>query len=111
MEPAAQPLTLNADLLPLAPRLSDMNTLFDAKLGGDPSFTIVTAPPAAMRDDQLQWGALTAQGAALRLNYVPLSIRHETAASSSRSSASTAAFPGPDQGRLQDSDSALVGTK
>ncbi|MBI2293501.1 MAG: cellulose biosynthesis cyclic di-GMP-binding regulatory protein BcsB [Betaproteobacteria bacterium] len=111
IDTVASTLTLNADLLPLAPRLSGMNTLFDAKLWGDPTFTIVTAPPAAMRDDQLQWGALTAQAAALRLNYVPLRIRHETAASSSRYAASTAAFPGLDQERLQYSDSALVGTK
>src|SRR3990172_12443437 len=43
IDTVASTLTLNADLLPLAPRLSDMNTLFDAKLWGDPSFTIVTA--------------------------------------------------------------------
>ena len=111
IDTVASTLTLDATLLPLAPRLSDMATLFDAKLWGDPTFTIVTAPPASMRDDQLQWGALTAQGAALRLNYVPLRIRHETAASSSRSAASVSNFPGLDQERLQFSDSALIGTK
>ncbi len=112
IDTVASTLTLDAVLLPLTPRLSDMAVLFDEKLWGDPTFTIVTAPPAAMRDDQLQWGALTAQGAALRLNYVPLRIRHETAASGgARAMGPTANFPGLDQERLQFSDSALVGTK
>lgn len=111
IDTVASTLTLDATLLPLAPRLSDMATLFDAKLWGDPTFTIVTAPPASLRDDQLQWGALTAQGAALRLNYVPLRIRHEMAGSSAASRTSSANFPGLDQERLQFSDSALIGAK
>ena len=112
IDTVASTLTLEADLRPLAaPRLSDLAKLIDPKLWGDQTFTVVTTPPASMRDDQLQWGALTAQAAALRMNYVPLRIRHETAASAASAIAATANFPGLNQERLQFSDSALIGTR
>src|SRR5687767_12996541 len=76
-------LTLDSDLVPLQPRLSDMNQLFDPKLGGEQGITIITAAPAPLREDQLQWGMLVAQGAALRLKYAPLPVRHEIAAAGS----------------------------
>lgn len=114
IDPVASTLTFDSDLAPLQPRLSDMAQLFDPKLGGEQGLTIVTAAPAPMRDDQLQWGMLVAQGAALRLQYAPLRVRHEIAARSSaeaRPRASTANFPGLKQDALQSSDSALIGTK
>ena len=110
----ASTLTFDSDLVPLQPRLSDMAQLFDPKLGGEQGLTIVTASPLPMRDDQLQWGMLVAQGAALRLQYAPLRVRHETAARSgaeARPGASTANFPGLKQDALQSSDSAVIGTK
>lgn len=114
IDPVASTLTFDSDLMPLQPRLSDMARLFDPKLGGEQSLTIITASPAPMRDDQLEWGMLVAQGAALRLQYAPLRVRHEIAARSSaevRPGASTANFPGLKQDALQSSDSALIGTK
>ena len=110
----ASTLTFDSDLVALQPRLSDMARLFDPKLAGEQGLTIVTASPAPMRDDQLQWGMLVAQGAALRLQYVPLRVRHEIAARSAaeaRPGASTANFPGLKQDTLQSSDSAVIGTK
>ena len=110
----ASTLTIDSDLAPLQPRLSDMAQLFDPKLGGEQGITIVTAAPAPMRDDQLQWGMLVAQGAALRLQYAPLNVRHEIAARSgahARSGAASANFPGLKQDGMQSSDSALIGTK
>ena len=104
----ASTVTFDGDLVPLQPSLSDMAQLFDPKLGGDQGLTILTASPLPMRDDQLQWGMLVAQGAALRLQYAPLRVRHETAA---RSGAASANFPGLKQDTLQFSDSAMIGTK
>ena len=108
----ASTLTFDSELAPLRPRLSDLVQLFDPKLGIEQGLTIVTAAPAPMRDDQLQWGMLIAQGAALRLQYAPLRVRHEIAApAEGRSGAATANFPGLKQDVLQSSDSALIGTK
>ena len=110
----ASTLTFDSDLVPLQPRLSDLAKLFDRKLGGEQVLSIVTASPAPMRDDQLQWGMLVAQGAALRLQFVPLSIRHEIAAPSggeARPAASAANFPGLKQDALLSSDSVMIGTK
>jgi hypothetical protein len=114
IDTVASTLTIDSELAPLQPRLSDLAKLFDPKLGGDQGITILTATPAPMRDDQLQWGMLVAQGAALRLQYAPLSVRHEIAAhpaTETRPGAASANFPGLKQDVLQTSDSALIGTK
>lgn len=105
-------LTLGTDLLPLTPRLSDLAQLFDPKLWGDKNLMIVTASSGALRDDQLQWGALVGQGAALRFKYAPLNVEHLVASRvSSPATSSDAIFPNLDQERLKLADSALVGTK
>jgi cellulose synthase operon protein B len=106
----ASTLTFDSELTPLQPRLSDLAQLFDPKLAGDQGITIVTASPLPMRDDQLQWGMLVAQGAALRLQYAPLRVRQETAERAGAEGRS-ANFPGLKQDGLKDTDSALIGTK
>jgi cellulose synthase operon protein B len=104
-------IAFDSALPALQPRLSDMTQLFDPKTPGDRSLTIIIAGAAPVRDDQLQWGMLVAQGAALRLQYVPLQISHATAVPAGARLGANASFPGLKQDGFIDTDSALIGTK
>ena len=106
IDPIASTLSFDSDWQPVTARLSEMANLFDPKLWGSQTFTIVT-PGATLRDEQLKWGALVAQGATLHLRYAPLRVFNETAARG----AGGANFPGLKQDSLRGTDSALVGTK
>ena len=110
IDTVASTLAVEGERLPLTPRLSDMATLFDPKAWGEQALNIITAPAAPVRDDQLQWGALVAQGVALHLRYIPLRVNHTPAVPGARLS-SGANFPGLQQDALRRSDSILIGTK
>jgi hypothetical protein len=67
-------LSLSTSLLPLEPKLADLPDLFDPKLGGVPRLHVVIPSLARATDAHLRWGALAAQGAALRLQFLPLEV-------------------------------------
>ena len=103
-------LALETELLPLSPRLSELADLFDPKMQTGQGLQILT-PAATVTPDELRWGALVAQGAALRMQYAPLPVRHIRAAVSSKDAAAGRLFPGLDQAQLASGDSALIGVK
>ena len=112
IDTVASTLTIDGEAQAVTPRLSDMSLLFDPKVWGDQTFTIVTASPPPVKDDQLQWGALVARGAALHLRYAPLRVVHEPAGRTGAAAGAPAAnFPGLQQDSLRRTDSALIGTR
>lgn len=65
-------IELDGDLARWQPRLSEAGDIFDPKLWGRHRVTVLyggTPTPMTLR-----WGALAAQGAALRLQYAPLAV-------------------------------------
>ena len=101
-------LSLEAPLRSWQPRLSELNDVFDPKLPGKTSINIITAGSDKLSDAQLTWGALAAQGAALRFEYVPTTIHHQFAVAQPMVSG---IFGGLNQHNLMQSDSILVGTR
>ncbi|MBV1775581.1 cellulose biosynthesis cyclic di-GMP-binding regulatory protein BcsB [Burkholderiaceae bacterium DAT-1] len=79
INPTASTLTVDTELKPTSPRLSDLNDLFDAKQWTPRHYTVVTGRQPG--ENEVSWGALVTQGAALRLSYQGASIRHVAAAS------------------------------
>ena len=113
IDTVASTLTIDGEAQAFTPRLSDMSLLFDPKVWGDQTLTILTAAPPPVSEDQLQWGALVARGAALHLRYAPLRVVHESAARAGASAATPpgANFPLLQQESLRRTDSALIGTR
>ena len=101
-------LSLDAPLRQWKPRLSELADVFDAKLAGKKRINILTVGRAKLSDNELNWGALAAQGAALRLEYSPLGVRHLRAL---QSRGTHGYFPGLDQRSLVGSDNILIGTR
>lgn len=65
-------LTLNYQNLPIAEKLSKLNSLINDRLEHY-SLTIIRGDKA-VSDDYLYWGSIIAQGVKLRLKYVPLKL-------------------------------------
>jgi len=59
----------------ISPQLSDLSDLIDRRLWREYEFNVVTATNE-LEDYHLNWGALTSQGVALRLDYLPLQAHH-----------------------------------
>ncbi len=59
----------------ISPKLSDLSDLIDRRLWKKYAFNVVTAANE-LDDYHLNWGALTSQGVALRLDYLPLQVHH-----------------------------------
>ena len=112
IDPVASTLSLEATFLPLVPTLSELGDFFDRKWWETPQLHIMTGT-AAPRDVHLQWGSLVAQGAALRLEYVPLHVTHGVASPKVPDTTphGPQTFPQLDQESLKGKDIALVGTK
>jgi cellulose synthase (UDP-forming) len=105
-------LAVRAVLRAFAPKLSELDQIFDRKLWGPYSLTIVT--PATEPDyTHLHWGSLAAQGVALRLDYKPLELRHRAAQLRQRDEPAnpTERFPTLEQETLSGRDAILIGTK
>jgi hypothetical protein len=102
-------LSVDAPLRVWQPHLSDLADIFDPKLPGHKQINIVTAGIDKLNDAQLTWGALAAQGAALRFEYEPMQVTHQFA--NTQPVVSKGMFPELDQGSLGKSDSILIGTR
>lgn len=100
-------LSMNAPLLSWQPRLSELSDVFDPKLSGKKQINILTAGKNLLKDTDLVWGGLVAQGVALRLEYVPLQVHHLFATPASNT---TGLFTHLDQRTLVGSDNILIGT-
>lgn len=92
-------------------RLSELQELFDPKLWEAPLVRVLT--PGMLDEQGLQWGALVAQGVALRYRYVPVEFRRVAVGApltpiEEESVGRT--FPGLSQAGLSDGDSVLIGT-
>jgi hypothetical protein len=68
--------SLQGRLMPMGGKLSQLGLLFDRKSWGRQKINIVTADDEI--DSGLKWGALAAEGAALRLQYTPLQVSRST---------------------------------
>jgi len=95
------------------PTLADVYALFDRKAWQSPELLVLT--PQAPGTSELKAGYLVAAGAALRLDYVPLQVRHQIAQRRTQSLhpdlADSYRFPGLDQGPLAGRDAVLIGTR
>ena len=111
IDSVASTVSVEVELRALTPRLSDIDELFDRKWWGQHGLHILTGS-TPIRDAHLRWGALIAQGAALRLEYVPLQVTHGVATRQERSITDTPAptFPFLDQRTLAGTDTVLIGT-
>jgi hypothetical protein len=101
---------LRLDAKPRAPsmHLSTLDEIFDRRAWEEPSLTILTADET-LDDDELTWGALVAQGAALRYAYVPLEVVARPART--RAGAATSELGGAlDPSQLAGRDAVIVGT-
>lgn len=103
-------LMIDSTSQPVPERLSELPTLIDRKLWGDYELNIITATKQP-RDPQLKWGGLIAQAAALRLDYVPLRVRHAVAGYRENTPARQSRLPHLEQSSLTGRDNVLVGTK
>ncbi len=101
-------LSMDAPLRQWQPRLSELTEVFDPKLPGKRHINIITAGGGKLTDNELGWGALAVQGAALRQEYVPLGVHYLPAL---RSNGTRGFFPGLDQHLLAGSDNILIGTR
>jgi cellulose synthase operon protein B len=109
-------LLLKADLRPLAPTLAQLPELLAAGLEQEASVTI--AIPEQAREAHWAWGALAAQGVALRARERPLLVQAVVARRSGERLESRgpdggapwpSRFPGLDQAPLRGGDTILVG--
>ncbi|HSI83197.1 MAG: cellulose biosynthesis cyclic di-GMP-binding regulatory protein BcsB [Candidatus Methylacidiphilales bacterium] len=76
VDPLTSTVTLQYELKPLKPRLSELSDLIDDKLWLPFKLHIVTTSSNSMQDHHLQWGALVTQRASLLLKYRPLELTH-----------------------------------
>ncbi len=74
INPVASKLIIQSTPLPLTPKLSELDDLFDPKQWQALPLHIALPAVGALSPAQLQWGALIAEGAALRLKYLPLHV-------------------------------------
>jgi cellulose synthase operon protein B len=74
INPSTSHLALSTSLLPQEPQLADLPDLFDPKLSGPQRVHVVLPALAKATDAHLRWGALAAQGAALRYQFAPLEV-------------------------------------
>lgn len=105
-------LTFQAAPRALDPTLAEFEELVDRRLWTPYGLRILT-PAEHVDREHLPWGSLVAQAAALRLDYVPLLVRHAVARPTSTPAAARAGrrFPRLNQGELAGMDNALVGTR
>ncbi|WP_051228816.1 cellulose biosynthesis cyclic di-GMP-binding regulatory protein BcsB [Paludibacterium yongneupense] len=101
-------LRMDTVLKPLTPTLADLDTLIDPTLWGGRRLDIVTPGKARIDADALQLGGLLAQGAALRMAYVPLPLRQVFARPAHNGRGVT---PGLDLAPLAGADFILAGTR
>ena len=112
IDPTASTISLETELTPLTPRLSELEDLFDRKQWETPQLSILTGA-ADLRDIHLHWGSLVAQGVALRQEYVPLHLTHATAQRQEQDAEARQAYSFPllAQASLAGNDAVLIGTK
>lgn len=104
-------LKLEYERLPIAARLSKIDEIFD-RHAWEGATVRVSMPQAQLGESQLRWGALVAQAAALRLEYVPLQIDFRPLSpAKDDKGAKTGRFPLLDHAGLGGDDLALIGTR
>jgi cellulose synthase operon protein B len=107
-------LSFEYELQSLSPRLSELSELLDPKLFQTLSLTLLTAPTGEISAAQVRWGALVAQSAALRLQYVAAPVHHAFAEARpvpTEDEPVYPSFPGLKQTGLRGGDSFLLGTR
>lgn len=104
-------LRLEYERLPVAARLSQLDEIFDRRYWQDAAVHIAMAPEP-LDVDQLRWGALAAQAAALRLENVPTSVQlSQLRRAPDDREAASGRFPLLDYANLGSSDLILVGAR
>ncbi len=98
-------IRLVSQLRPLNPRLSELDGLIDRRLWKRYELGILFAGETS-RDAQLIWGALVAQGAGLRLEYLPLDLRVGNALGETRQGKTRL-----QESKLHERDQVLIGTR
>lgn len=106
-------LIIKAGYRSFNPTLAELPDIFDQRLWTDYKLQILTAE-SQISEDELNWGSLIAQGAALRLNYRPLEVVHQKALrrrTDETRHKTLRWFPGWDQSTTKGYDTVMVGRK
>ncbi|MER2527930.1 MAG: cellulose biosynthesis cyclic di-GMP-binding regulatory protein BcsB [Candidatus Competibacter denitrificans] len=103
-------LQLDYERLPVAAHLSQINQIFDRHHWDQARVQIPMIQPKP-DDNQLRWGALVAQAAALHLEYVPLQVNFGPALRAKAEPNLKGQFPQLDPGALGDTDLVLIGVR
>lgn len=113
INPMKSYIELATELRPLELNLSALDDVFDPKLPGKNQIKLLTVSEGEVSEAQLLWGALLAQGVALRYRYVQPEIIHQAAALQDPSVVDLVYqnFPALAQEELRGSDNIFVGTK
>jgi hypothetical protein len=99
---------IDTELKPLAPTLADLGTLFDPAQWSARQLVIVTPGSGRVDLAVVNLGGRLAEGAALRLAYVPLPVRHAFAHPARNGGG---VLPGLDMAPLAGADLILAGTR
>lgn len=96
---------LRGGLGALRPTLAQIDEVFDPKVWGPQVLTVFRPEP--VDHNILRWGALAAQAAAMRLSYVPLTVRDAPLGAPSQTAGGELRI---DLNRVPEGDAVLVGT-
>jgi hypothetical protein len=108
VDPTRSTLDVVAVPQALNPRLADLNELFSPKDSGSRVVNLVSAEAATKSDNALEIGGMITQGVALRLQYLPLTVKSVPPSLQNRFRPYRR-FPNLDQDALKKADTILFG--